>query len=405
MSLAITPVINTSSRLWGTRPTLSIGLVCITIAFIGASFATRIWHLYLSQGICFGWGLGFLYIGSANIIPQWFSKRRSLANGISAAGAPFGGLVYSLAISAMLEGSGPPWTFRILAICAFVVNLVAIALIHDRNKLQKPNQAAFNYKLLKRQEIWLIVGWGCLSEFGYTILLYSLPNSARRIGLNAHQGSIVGALINLGILIGRPFTGYLSDTLGRINVATVTTGLCGVVCLVIWIFAKGFAVLCFFAILAGILCGTFWATVAPVGADVAGLSEVPSTLAVVLFCMVLPTTCRSDRPLSTPLTWLIPCLEVAEPVGLALRRSTGDIYLDVQIFTGFMFIGASICNLFLRGWKINQAEKEAVADREHRHELEGSDREWRTDRAFRQSGSRLSHAKLVSRRLFQLERV
>ena len=305
----------------------------------------------------------------------------------------------------MLEGSGPPLTFRILAICAFVANFVAIALIHDRNKLQKPNQAAFNYKLLKRQEIWLIVGWGYLSEFGYTILLYSLPNYARRIGLDAHQGAIVGALINLGILIGRPFTGYLSDTLGRINMATVTTGLCGVACLVIWIFVKGFGVLCFFAILAGILCGTFWATVAPVGADVAGLSEVPSTLAVVLFCMVLPTTCTFNRPLSKPLTWLIPCLEVAEPVGLALRRSTGDVYLDVQIFTGFMFIGASICNLFLRGWKINQTEKEAVAKRERGQELEERGRERRTDRAVKHSGGRLSHAKLVSRRLFQLERV
>lgn len=293
MSLAITPLINTSSRHLGIRPTLVFGLVFITGSLVGASFATQVWQLYLSQGICFGWGLGFLYIGSSNIIPQWFSKRRSLANGISAAGAPFGGLVYSLAISSMLEGSGPALTFRILAICAFVANLVAIILIHDRNKLQQPNQSAFNYGLLKRLEIWLVVGWGCLSELGYTVLLYSLPNYARRIGLNAHQGSVVGALINLGLLIGRPSTGYLSDTWGRINLATVTTGLCGVACLIVWTFSKSFGSLCFFAIVAGMLCGTFWASVAPIGADVAGLSEVPSTLSVVLFCMTVPTTCKS----------------------------------------------------------------------------------------------------------------
>ena len=348
MSLTITPLINTSSRLLGIRPSLTIGLVFITVSLIGASFATQVWHLYLSQGVCFGWGLGFLYVGSSNIIPQWFSSRRSLANGISAAGAPFGGIVYSLAISSMLEDLGPAMTFRVLAICAFVANLVAIVLIHDRNKVQQPNQSAFNYRLLKRLEIWLVVGWGCLSELGYTILLYSLPNYARRIGLSAHQGSIVGALINLGILIGRPSTGYLSDTWGRINMATATTGLCGVACLAVWIFSKSFGSLCFFAILAGTLCGTFWATVAPVGADVAGLSEVPSTLSVVLFCMAVPTTCKSYIDVPMSVFWLILLCLVAEPIGLAMRRSTGDIYLDVQIFAGFMFIGASICNLFLR---------------------------------------------------------
>ena len=406
MSLVITPLINTSSRLLGIRSTLVFGLVFITASLVGASFATQVWQLYLSQGICFGWGLGFLYVGSSNIIPQWFSKRRSLANGISTAGAPFGGIVYSLAISSMLEGSGPALTFRILAICAFIANLVAIVLLHDRNKLQQPNQSAFNYDLFKRLEIWLVVGWGCLSELGYTVLLYSLPNYARRIGLNAHQSSIVGALINLGLLIGRPSTGYLSDTWGRINLATATTGLCGVTCLVVWIFSKSFGSLCFFAIVAGMLCGTFWASVAPIGADVAGLSEVPSTLSVVLFCMTVPTTCKSHITISMSTFRLTPLCIVAEPIGLAMRRSTGDIYRDVQIFTGLMFIGASICNLFLRGWTIRKTEEEAANKRRREHELEGRG-ERQSRLAFNEPEilNRLGHCQLVFRSLFQLERV
>ena len=406
MSLVITPLINTSSRLAGTRPTLAFGLVFITASLVGASFATQVWQLYLSQGVCFGWGLGFLYVGSSNIIPQWFSTRRSLANGISAAGVPFGGIVYSLAISSMLEGSGPALTFRILAICAFVANLVAIILLHDRNKVQQPNQSAFNYRLLKRLEIWLVIGWGCLSELGYTILLYSLPNYAHRIGLNAHQGSIVAALINLGLLIGRPSTGYLSDTWGRINMATATTGLCGVACLIVWIFSKSFGSLCFFAILAGMLCGTFWATVAPIGADVAGLSEVPSTLSVVLFCMAVPNTCKSHIIISMSRFRLTSLCVVAEPIGLAMRRATGDIYFDVQIFTGFMFIGASICNLFLRGWMIRKTDEDTANKRRSEHELEGH-RERQSRFAFKQPDvrSRSGQCRLVFRTLFQLERV
>ena len=335
-------------------------------------------------------------------LPQWFSNRRSLANGISAAGALFGGLAYSFShqldagrlgldgidggredcsnsggVSRLFMYSsaahislrqglhhfqqGSALTFRILAICAFIPNLIAIILLLDRNNVQQP----------KRLEIWLVVGWGCLSELGYTVQLYSLPNYARRVGLNAHQGSILGALINLGLLIGRPLTGYLSDTWGRINLATLTTGLCGVACLVVWIFSKSFGSLCFFAIVTGIPCGTFWASVAPVGADVAGHSEVPSILSVVLFYMTVLTTCRRHITMSMSTFGLTPLCIVAEPIGLAMRRSTGDIYLDVQIFTGFMFIGASNCNLFLRGWKLRKTEEEAANKRQHEHELEG----------------------------------
>ena len=292
MSFVITPIINMSSRIWGTRPTLSIGLFLLTASLVGASFATQVWQLYLSQGVCFGWGTGFLYVGSSNIIPQWFSNKRSLANGICAAGAGFGGLIYNLASSSLLEPAGPPFAFRILAVCGFVANLVSIILISDRNHTQHPNQSAFNYRLLKQVEIWLVLGWGCMSELGYTVLLFSLPNYARRIGLDAQQGSIVAALLNLGLLIGRPLVGHSSDTLGRINMVTITIGFCAMIYLLIWVFAKSFGVLCLFASLAGMVCGTFWATVAPVAADIAGLSELPSTLSIVLVLMVVPTTCK-----------------------------------------------------------------------------------------------------------------
>ena len=87
--------------------------------------------------------------------------------------------------------------------------------------------------------------------------------------------------------------GQSSDTLVRINMATLTTVVCGAIYLLIWIFAKNFAVLCLFAILAGTVRGTFWSTIAPVGADVAGLKELPSTPSIVLVQVILPTTCKS----------------------------------------------------------------------------------------------------------------
>lgn len=35
----------------------------------------------------------------------------------------------------------------------------------------------------------------------------------------------------------------------------------------------------------------------------------------------------------------------------------GDIYLHVQIFTGFMYLAAAVCMWFLRAWNIGELER------------------------------------------------
>jgi hypothetical protein len=56
--------------------------------------------------------------------------------------------------------------------------------------------------------------------------------------------------------IGRPFVGYFSDVAGRINKAGICTFLAELFCLVIWIFAKSFGVLIFFARMVRTVSGT-----------------------------------------------------------------------------------------------------------------------------------------------------
>jgi cyanate permease len=186
------------TRYFGTHTTLSIGIVLETAGLLGASFASEIWHLFLSQGVAFGLGMGCIFVASVGIIPQWFSKKRSFANSIGAAGSGIGGLVYSLATNAMIQSVGLGWAFRILAIVAFVANVICVSLLRDRNKAVGSIQTAFDFRLFKRPEFLLVLMWGFFSMLGYVVLLFSMPNYARSIGLTAQQGSVVGAMLNLG---------------------------------------------------------------------------------------------------------------------------------------------------------------------------------------------------------------
>ena len=291
-ALLVSPVATYVTRAFGTRYTLLTGVTLETLALISASFTHEIWQLFLSQGVCFGFGMGFLFVGSVGIVPQWFTKKRSLANGIGTAGSGLGGMMYSLATNAMIESLGVEWAFRILGILCCAVNVVCGIVTKDRNKAIGAKQLAFDYTLFRRGEYWLMLGWGFFSMMGYIVLLFSLPNYAVSIGLSSKQGSIIGALLNLGQGLGRPVVGIFSDSAGRINLAGLCTFIAGLFCFVIWIFAKSFGVLVFFAIIVGTVAGTFWTTIAPVGAEVVGLKELPSALSIVWLFLVIPTTCK-----------------------------------------------------------------------------------------------------------------
>jgi hypothetical protein len=87
---------------------------------------------------------------------------------------------------------------------------------------------------------------------------------------------------------------------------------------------------------------------------VVGLKILPSALAIMWVVLVLPCT-------------------FAEPIGLQLRTTSGNIYLHAQIFTGFMYIAAALCMWLLRAWKIGELEKTARTKEEREQELRDED--------------------------------
>ncbi|EME50080.1 hypothetical protein DOTSEDRAFT_68815 [Dothistroma septosporum NZE10] len=339
MAMLVSPVATLTTRHYGTKTTLFIGVILEAGSLIGASFAYKIWQLFLSQGVCFGFGMGFLFVGSVGIPPQWFTTRRSLANGISAAGSGLGGLIYSLGAGAMIDSVGLAWTFRILGIVAFVVNSICAMLLKDRNKIIGSSQNAFDAALFKRTEYLLLCAYGWFSMLGYVVLIFSLANYANSIGLGSSQAALVSALLNLGQGLGRPPIGYFSDSIGRLNMAGMMTALCAIFVFAIWIPAKNLGVLIFFAIAGGAVAGTFWATIAPVAAEITGLKHVPSALNLIWLVIVLPVT-------------------FSEPIALEIVGGTGS-YIGAQLFVGFMYIAAAVCLLFLRGWKIGEVDEVA----------------------------------------------
>ncbi|EMR70727.1 putative mfs transporter protein [Eutypa lata UCREL1] len=244
-------------------------------------------------GLCAGTGIGLICIPSIAILPQWFSKKISLANGICSAGAGIGGLIICFSTKGMLDSLGLAWSLRITAAVAFSVNLTAMLLIRSRdNQILLPAQGIFNFHL-RSYHVLLLLGWSFVIMFGFITLMFSLSNYASTIGSSERDAAMVPAMLNLGAAIGRPVIGFASDYYGRVEVAGILTFTCGVLVFVLWIPTTTYGMLLLFAVVGGTILGIFWAVICPLATEVVGLKKLPAFLPIAWLSVVIPSAGKS----------------------------------------------------------------------------------------------------------------
>ncbi|KAL5603800.1 hypothetical protein FOVSG1_006550 [Fusarium oxysporum f. sp. vasinfectum] len=221
--------------------------------------------------------MGLLFLPSYRIISRWFTRRRTLANGIAIAGAGLGGLTYSLATGAIMRNMGLDWAYRIFAIMSAVTNIACTLLIRTRYTSQTA-RLSFDISLLQKPEYLLVLSYGTFSTLGYFVLIFTLANYANAIGLQSSQASMIPACFMFGQAIGRPCNGWLSDRYGRINLTLIMSFVTGILAFAIWINAKSFGVLLTYALVGGLSAGVFWVNISPVLVEAMGLTNPASGL-------------------------------------------------------------------------------------------------------------------------------
>nr|XP_043906063.1 monocarboxylate transporter 4-like [Solea senegalensis]XP_043906065.1 monocarboxylate transporter 4-like [Solea senegalensis] len=82
------PVCSVLVNRFGCRPVMMVGGLFASLGMILASFSTSIIHIYLSTGVITGLGLALNFQPSLIMLNRYFSEKRPLANGLSAAGSP-----------------------------------------------------------------------------------------------------------------------------------------------------------------------------------------------------------------------------------------------------------------------------------------------------------------------------
>lgn len=345
LSFMLCNIANSLVRRFYYKSVMVVGIVLLVICYLCAAEAKTILQLIMLQGLLLSIAYAFAAGPCFVIIPTWFLKRRSIANGIATSGAGLAGIVFSRPTQALINKTGSyKWALRMIGIVCGVMLSISTMLIRCRRSLIVKADKPFWKELLgnftrwdvyRQKPVLCLVSWNFLYGISYTILLFSMSSYATDIGLTYEQGSMVTTVQSIAQFIGRPLLGVVSDYFGKVNVTIIITVLLGVLSMVYWIFVHSYASLIVFAFISGIMVGVNWVNFTPLCADVVGGGD--DLLAAVSFLCLIGG----------------PPMIVAEIIGLKLRRDgSSKPFLYCQILVGVAALVSAAFLMIFREWKI-----------------------------------------------------
>lgn len=336
VGLAFSPIINYIQGRIGTRATLALGNGLQFTGLLLASFSTKLWQIFLTQGLLQSIGLAFIGLPSLTIVSPWFYKRRVLATLIATAGSGVGGIVFNLGTQSIIDARSTEWALRAEAIITLVLTSIAICLVRTRHEQYNAKFTFFDRDCLKCPAFWVFAFYITTCMFGYVVILYSVADFTRSLGYSSYQGSVASAVVQVGFAIGRPIAGFLSDMYGPTTITAISYYLSALFALAMWIPARNYATIISFAILEGLVVSTIFPTAAPTVARLVGLGKLN-----VCFCML----------------WLFLGLAgtFSEAIAAALTSSRSEdptLYRNTAIFTGCSFVSCACAMMWVRGYII-----------------------------------------------------
>ncbi|KAK5781708.1 hypothetical protein RI543_000894 [Arxiozyma heterogenica] len=332
-------------RIIGRKPTMLIGTIFLLAGFLLAAFSTRLWELYLTQGVLIGFSIAFIASPATTVLPGWFLKKRAVSIGISLLGTGAGGVTFGLASQKMISDNGDTrLCYVMLAVVNTVCVIVAIILVKSRppikstglhwDKIKIEAQRLFAWGVIKQPQVPLICIWFTLALLGYNLMIFTLASYAVARGMTSHQGSSLTAILNGAQVVGRPLMGLLGDRVGRANITIIMTTVITIYLFVFWITAHTYVQLIFFSIMVGSCIGVANVMNTVLIADLVKPSEFLAAWSFVNYAGS-------------------PALLCCELIAQALvKEQMKNPYLYTQIFAGCCFVCALIMIFILREYTV-----------------------------------------------------
>ncbi len=218
------------------------GGILVSLGFFLCSYTHSLMWLYVCFGVIGGLGNGFGYSTPIPVMAKWFPDKRGLAVGLAVGGYGAGSALFGpLANLKLIPAYGVHTTFQILGAIFLVMTVIGAFLLKNPPAGYKPSgwtpapataKAAATTQDFSPAEVlrtstfyfmWIAYALGTLA--GLMVISQLVP-FAKSVHISsaalATMGLVVGAIANAS---GRILSGWMSDTLGRLNVLRLMIGI------------------------------------------------------------------------------------------------------------------------------------------------------------------------------------
>ncbi|KAJ5678432.1 uncharacterized protein N7477_004065 [Penicillium maclennaniae] len=320
-----------------TGPLFDAGYFRGLIAFAGCmlpfglmmtSLATKYWQLILAQGICVGLAAGCLFVPSVAILPQYFRRKRGLANGLAASGSSIGGVVYPIIFNQLQKQIGFAWATRVIGFLCFGTIFISFSIMRIRFP-PKEKRKLYQFSAFKDPGYCIFCAAMFFGFLGFYNFLFYVQSYAIDTGIvDNNLGFYLLSMLNAASTFGRILPNFLADHLGPLNMLTPAVTITSILAFV-WIGIHTVPGIIILAVFYGFFSGGF----------------------VSLPPVVMASMTPDVRNLGTRLGMVFAItsigLLIGTPIGGAILADT-NTYLGVQLFTASCLVTSAVLMATLR---------------------------------------------------------
>jgi OFA family oxalate/formate antiporter-like MFS transporter len=217
----------------GPKVCAAIGGVLVSAGFVLSSWTSSLAGLYICLGVIVGIGNGFGYATPIPVASKWFPDKRGLVVGLMVGGYGAGSAILGPIATSLIASLGWRPTVQILGVIFFVMTMLGTALMTNPpagyrppNWQPKPGAASAGKDYTTREMLatptfyfmWIAY---CLGATAGQMAISQLLPFARSAGLGALVATLALPVSAIGNASGRIFSGWMSETLGRLRTLQV----------------------------------------------------------------------------------------------------------------------------------------------------------------------------------------
>ncbi|KAL3234818.1 Riboflavin transporter MCH5 [Nakaseomyces bracarensis] len=243
----------------GFRDPVILGAVLHVAGLIATANCTTTWQFILAFSIVCGFGNGILISPLVSVPAHYFNKRRGTALAMATVGGSIGGVIFPIILRKFfsLKSTTDPnygfvWGVRTWGLIDLFLLGISILLAKERlphvvedekyqqeSRLQRVLRVyimqSFDAKAFTDMKYLFCVVGTVIGEFSLCSTITYFASYSTAHGISESDAYMLIMVVNLTGILGRWIPGYMSDVIGRFNVAIMMILSLGIVMLAGWL--------------------------------------------------------------------------------------------------------------------------------------------------------------------------